>query len=319
MAHELEMNTNGTAKMFFTGTTPWHGLGTRLQKPPTVAEGIQAAGLDWTVRLDALQTADGRMTDHNATVRSTDNQVLGVVGPQYRPLQNVDAFQWFQPFLDAGAASLHTAGSLREGRRVWVLARLSGGPLEIAAGDVVERFILLSNSHDGTLAVRVGFTPIRVVCANTLAMAHGSDASKLIRIKHTESCQANLAAVRSVMDAANSQFEATADQYRKLARAGVSRADVKKYIRQVFEVKDDAETSTRLANMMADVLRLCEGGRGNATPAVRGTLWAAYNGVTEFLGTAAGRNQDSRLNSLWFGESANANRRALELALAMAA
>jgi hypothetical protein len=82
-------------------------------------------------------------------------------------LQNKDAFAWFQPFLDAREAALHTAGSLRQGSRIWVLAKLNRDPLVIAEGDEVEKFLLLSHGHDGSLAVRCGFTPVRVVCANT--------------------------------------------------------------------------------------------------------------------------------------------------------
>ena len=94
--------------------------------------------------------------------------MLGIVGPRFAVLQNKDAFGWFQPFLDAKEAALHTAGSLRGGSRIWVLAKLNRDPLVIAAGDEVEKFILLSHGHDGRLAVRGGFTPIRVVCQNTL-------------------------------------------------------------------------------------------------------------------------------------------------------
>ena len=311
MAHQIE-------NMLYVGATPWHKLGTRLEAPPTVADGIRAAGLDWTVRLDPLQTADGRVTDHNATVRSTDNKVLGVVGPQYRPLQNVDAFGFFDAFLAAGAADLHTAGSLCEGRRVWVLAKIRRDPLVIAAGDEVESYILLSNSHDGTLAVRVGFTPIRVVCANTLAMAHTDGAGKLIRVRHTAAMRDNLDAIRNVMDAAHQQFTATAEQYRRLASRHINQADVRRYVKQVFGVKEEDALSTRMSNILADVERCFTTGRGNDLPAVRGTLWTAYNAVTEYLSYGRGASADSRLNSLWFGDSANVSKAAFEAALAMA-
>lgn len=99
MAHQIE-------SMLYVGATPWHKLGTRLDAPPTVADGIRAAGLDWTVRLDPLQTADGAAVDAFATRRDSDGKVLGVVGPQYRPLQNVDAFGFFDAFL--AAPPLHT-------------------------------------------------------------------------------------------------------------------------------------------------------------------------------------------------------------------
>src|SRR5205823_12189648 len=100
--------------------------------------------------------------------------------------------------------------------------------------------------HDGSLAVRCGFTPVRVVCANTLAMAHGDDASKLIRVKHTKDVLENLANVREVMDLANQQFEATAEQYRRLARKSINQDDLRKYVRRVLKIEDDRQASTRL-------------------------------------------------------------------------
>jgi phage/plasmid-like protein (TIGR03299 family) len=230
----------------------------------------------------------------------------------------MDAFAWFQPFLDAREAALHTAGSLKSGSRICVLAKLKREPLVIAEGDEVEKFILLSHGHDGSLAVRCGFTPIRVVCQNTLSMAHGSDASKLIRLKHTKDVLENLANVREVMDLANQEFEATAEQYRRLARKSINRDDLRKYVKKVFKVEDDREAGSRLRNLMEDITRLAETGRGNDLPSIRGTYWSAYNGVSEWLTYSRGRNNDSRLNSLWFGASAVANRHALAVALDMA-
>ena len=207
---------------------------------------------------------------HRAVRRTSDSKVLGVVGPRYAPLQNQDAFDWFQPFLDAKEAALHTAGSLRGGSRIWVLAKLNRDPLVIAQGDEVEKFILLSHGHDGSLAVRAGFTPIRVVCQNTLSMAHGSDASKLIRVKHTKDVLENLANIREVMDLANAEFEATAEQYRLLARKSINQADLRKYVKRVLKVEDE-EGSTRSKNIMEEIVGLAEAGRGNDLPSVRGT------------------------------------------------
>ena len=206
MAHELET-------LAYFGGLPWHRLGTALEEGDLYdwPSASKKAGLDWEVELVPLVTADTQaQVTHRAVRRRSDARVLGVVGPRYATLQNKDAFGWFQPFLDAREAALHTAGSLRNGSRVWVLARLNRDPLVIAEGDEVEKFILLSHGHDGSLAVRCGFSPIRVVCANTLAMAHGSNASKLIRLKHTKDVLENLANVREIMDLANAEFEATA-------------------------------------------------------------------------------------------------------------
>jgi phage/plasmid-like protein (TIGR03299 family) len=313
MAHEIET-------MAYFGQLPWHGLGTALEEGDLYdwQSASKKAGLDWSVDLVPLITADTQAkVAHRAVRRSTDNKVLGVVGPRFAPLQNRDAFGWFQPFLDAKEAALHTAGSLRGGSRIWVLAKLNRDPLVIAQGDEVEKYVLLSHGHDGSLAVRAGFTPIRVVCQNTLSMAHGSDGSKLIRVKHTKDVLENLANIREIMDAANADFEATAEQYRLLARKSINQADLRKYVQRVLKVEEE-NPSTRSLNIVEEIVRLAETGRGNDLPSIRGTLWAGYNGVSEYLTYNRGRSEDNRLNSLWFGDSLNTNRYALEVALEMA-
>jgi phage/plasmid-like protein (TIGR03299 family) len=312
MPHEIET-------MAFFQETPWHGLGTALHEDDLYdwPKTCEKSGLAWDVELVPLVTTDTQATvTHKAVRRMTDGRMLGVVGPRFCALQNKDAFAWFQPFLDAKEATLHAAGSLRHGSRIWVLAKMNRDPLVIAEGDEVEKFILLSHGHDGSLAVRVGFTPVRVVCANTLSMAHASDTSKLIRLKHTKDVKTNLANIREVMDVANAEFEATAEQYRLLARKSINQADLRHYVKRVFQVEE--ESSTRLKNIMEEIVGLAEAGRGNTLPSVSGTLWTAYNGVSEWLSYQRGRNQGNRLNSLWFGDSANLNRRALETALNMA-
>jgi len=314
MPHEVET-------MAFAGATPWHGLGTPLTEADLYDWPVACdkAGLAWDVELATLVTADTQSpVAHKAVRRTSDGRVLGVVGPRFCVLQNRDAFQWFQPFLEAKEAALHTAGALRHGSRVWVLAKLNRDPLVIAAGDEVEKYLLLSHGHDGSLAIRVGFSPIRVVCANTLALAHGSDASKLIRVRHSKSLHENLANIREVMDVANQEFEATAEQYRLLARKDINQADLRKYVRRVLKADEKEEVSTRTENQIEAIIRLCESGRGNTLPSVRNTLWTAYNGVSEWLGYERGRSQQSRLDSLWFGDSANLNRQALQIALDLA-
>jgi phage/plasmid-like protein (TIGR03299 family) len=210
---------------------------------------------------------------------------------------------------------------------VWVLARINRAPSVIVAkaDDVVQKYILLSNSHDGTMAVRVGFTPIRVVCANTLAMAHGDSASKLIRIRHTAKAVASLEALRDVMNLANQQFEATAEQYRKLATCDINSADLAKYVCRVFSPTladsddEDVMKKAESSRVLASVTKLFENGRGNDLPGVRGTMWAAYNAVTEYMAYERGGDRDVRLDRLWFQSGVTTNRRALDLALKLAA
>lgn len=315
MAHEIEST-------FFVGETPWHGLGQRLIEAPDVKTALVAAGLDWSVKTVPLFTAEGAKVPAKATVRESDNRVLGVVGDRYTPLQNVEAFSFFDPFVQSGLVTLETAGSLRDGQRIWILARITeNSDTQIIGEDAVRKFLMLSNSHDGTLAVRVGFTPVRIVCANTLAMAHGDANSALIRIKHSSSVKTNLDSLRDTINVANRAFEATAERYRLLAQKQINRADLEKYVKTVLDVKTDAdgEISTRAQNQVDSVIDLFDRGRGQDLPGVKGTLWAAYNAVTEFVSHESTENVDKRYQSLWFGQNAKRNEIALNEALTLAA
>ena len=322
--HEIEINQTGTASCFFVGEPAWHRLGTVFPEGTVldIPTAIKAAGLDWSVRLQPLHMKyDGQEMPVRgyATVRDTDRAVLGVVGHTYRPLQNIDAFRWFQPFLDSGDAAIEAAGSLRGGKRVWVLARLNRDPIEVVKGDEIRKYVLLSNGHDGLMAIRAGFTGVRTVCANTLAEAHASDASRLLRIRHTANAVKTLEEVREIMNLADREFTATAEQYKALARKGVSVEDLKNYVRKVFQPKvtlneiPEEEQSERL---LGKIIPLFEQGRGNDMPGVRGTLWGAYNAVNEYLGYERG-NDANRLDSMWFGDSARLNQKAFQTALRM--
>lgn len=318
MAHEIEQ-VGGKARMFFVDQLPWHGLGQELTGNPTVGEAIAAGGLDWEVELVPLVTADrSQAAPARAVRRVGDEQVLGVVGRGYHALQNRAAFQFFQPFLDAGLATLHTGGSLSGGRKVWLLARIEREPLVVGPDDEVRKFVLLSNSHDGTTSVRVGFTPIRVVCANTLALAHGGAGGRLIRVRHTRQLQGNLDALREVMDLADREFAATAEQFRFLAGRHISRSDLDAYVRWVFGITTETPNGQQ-KRILGSVERLFETGRGSELATAKGKWWGAYNAVTEFLAYERGRGQDTRLGSLWFGDSARRNADALAAAVTLAA
>lgn len=322
--------------MFYVNEVPWHGLGHRFLEPPTdIDAAIIAAGLDWEVGRKRLACVDidpeteaeilGHKVDHFATYRKDTGDVLGVVGKVYRPLQNRTAFASFQPFLDSGEATLETAGSLFGGKRVWVLAKLNRDNAVIVGEDEIAKFILLSHGHDGSLAIHYGLTPVRVVCANTEAMARSSKGSTLLKIRHTAAAPKTLEEVTSIINVADARFEATVEQYRYLASKVINTADLERYVRIVAGVaetdleKPRIELSTRMRNKVARIVELTETGHGNDLPKVRGTWWAAYNGYTQHLATEAGRNPESRLNQLWFGNAANENVGALETALEMAA
>lgn len=324
MAHEIE-------NMMYVGERPWHGLGKELPEAPNTADAIRLAGLDWTVRTEPLFLADGRKASHLATVRESDNAILGVVGPAYHPLQNVEAFSFFDPFVESGAAKLETAGSLRNGKRVWVLAKV-GHDVAVSGDDTVRRYLLLSNAHDGTLAARVGFTPTRVVCANTLAVAHDSKASQLLRIMHTKNIVENLEAVQEIVNLANATFEASLEQYKFLASREVNQKDLERYVRNVFGTKTSRTRSRdeegkvvvqeldelRGEKILPIVTSLFESGLGQDLPGARGTWWGAYNAATEYITHQRGPDRERRLENAWYGQGAALNRRALDLATQLA-
>ena len=310
MAHEIE-------SMMYTGATPWHGLGTMIKYAPTIEEALVASGLNWNVALKTM-TLEGSsivVPNQRAAVRDSDNKILGVVGDRYNVLQNKEAFEWFRPFLDSGLATLETAMSLRGGSRVAILAKLAGNPMVIAKGDEVEKYILLYHSHDGSLMAGAGLTPIRVVCANTLKLAQNDMRSQLIKFKHTQSLHLNLDRVREIINTSNNRFEATAEQYRMLANKGIDAFSLKKYVNTVFDTVEKEDGSN--SKILEKIIPLFEKGKGNDLASIRGTYWAAYNAVTEYLGYQSGRSQDTRLNSLWLGAGSDVNQHALNTALEM--
>lgn len=311
MAHQIE-------EMMYVGATPWHNLGNRfIEAPKTLEEAMVAAGLNWTVSTKKIYLDDGRSVPAMATVRDSDNSILGVVGTNYKPLQNKNAFDFFNPFIESGMATIETAGSLMQGKRVWVQAKISSDVDVVKGNDIIERYILLSNSHDGTMAVRAGFTPQRVVCQNTLTMAHHNGESQLIRIKHSQKVEENLEAVGRIMNLANNAFETTLQQYKLLANKDINSKDLEKYVKMVFKLDEENENSGK--RLLNNIIPLFEVGRGNDMPEIKGTLWAAYNSISEYLQYEKGSDEQVRLNNLWFGQSKTTLERALELAVSMAA
>ena len=333
MAHEFESG-------FMVGEPAWHGLGNLIPKDKrlTIKEAIESAGLTWEVGLLPLQIASSpetvklkmanRGVRANCVYRKSDNSILGVVGPGYTPYQNYELFDWFKPFIDSGEAEFHTAGSLKEGRVVWALAQLQRKAMEIAKGDSVKKFLLLSNSHDGTHAIRVGFTPIRVVCANTLAAAFSAKDSNLIRAKHRKNVSTSMDKIRETINIVDAKFEATAEQFRYLAAHNFNQKDLEKYVEIVWrngkppkvdEKGVEEGLSTRSQNQLAEVFRLLEEGHGHDIKAIANTWWAAYNAVAEYLSyESSARSAENRVTSLWFGQNQIKNQFAFHAALTMA-
>jgi phage/plasmid-like protein (TIGR03299 family) len=362
MAHEL----NSSKDMFYVGETPWHGLGTKLEGRPTSEDAIKAANLDWEVSYkplfagtyayegtEAPQAVPGnQLVSHRATFKVGTGEILGVVGPNWHVYQNREAFKFFDPFIVSGQAAYETAGQLRGGKRVWILAEITGDPLVIVpkADDVIRRYILLSNAHDGTRAIFCGYTPIRVVCANTLSASVDSADSALLKVRHTKKAAEVVNNIGDSMNLINQTFEMTAKMYRELAAKGCDEATLKKYVNLVFAPrrvakavatknaadlfvertiakaldKGEAHEETGLAAeelrslVYPKIAELFEGGRGNDLPGVKGTLWAAYNSISEYIVHERGKDAASRLDGAWFGHGKVQNQRALKVGMELA-
>jgi phage/plasmid-like protein (TIGR03299 family) len=343
MSHGLDIKKDGTASMFSVGEVPWHRLGRVLKNAPkTGAEAIKEAGLDWEVNLyktEGCYQLNGQNMripcDTRMVMREDTHTKLAEVGPRWTPLQNIEAFEWFNPFVENGQCSFETAGALYDGRRIWIMAKLNRDPMVIVGEDTVNKYLMLANNHDDKRSARVVLTPQRVVCQNTLAMAFDNSATKFLSVRHSDKIRDNLDKVREIVDTANAQFEATAEQYRELARRQISETELKKYVKLVFKKSKEDETEEEVeeveetdAATVEDakkdarkienkIIPLFEGGRGQQLAGVKGTWWAAYQAINEHLNWVHGRSVDARLDNLWFGQNSKLNSKALDMALKM--
>ncbi len=185
MAHDI-------GQMFYFHEKPWHGLGQRVAQPATMEEALAAGGLDWTVRLVPIVPAgeDETAIEHRLAVVRDDqkpgapDRVVGVVHPGFKPLQNRDGAKMFDALVGPGSRVYHTGGYLRHGEVIWLLARLPKD-IQVGGNDPVEPYLLFTNSHDGSVAIDIRLTTVRVVCRNTLSIALSHQATgKVFRCAH---------------------------------------------------------------------------------------------------------------------------------------
>jgi phage/plasmid-like protein (TIGR03299 family) len=317
-----------------SGERPWHGLGRVVPGRLATAEALAAAGLDWDVDLHPVFAEVPGLgpveTSHRATVRSSDGRVLGVVGPDYVPLQNRDAFGVIDPIVTTGEAVWETAGSLHGGKAVWALAKL---PAEIVVRrpggvrDEVRTYLLVTNRHDGYSAAQIKLTPIRVVCQNTLSAALRGGA---YRVTHVGDPAGRVRMATEALGLANSLTAELAEAYQAMADRAMTEDERLAYFRRCLrqsvapegasEGEDveqaAAQAAEALPRRLTRLLELSEAGRG--AELARGTLWGAYNAVTELADHAtAYRTADARDLAVLTGGYGNLKGRALTNALAL--
>lgn len=332
MARKLG-TTLGAPQVFHYGQKPWHGVGTELRRPRTAAEAIKTAGLDWEVKTEPLYLKDGvHVADYQAIVRDIGGtrHVFGITSQRYKPLQNQGSFTFFDPIVQAGKATYHAAGSTGLGERVWLLVRLPG-ELKVLGKDQVEKYLLLVNSHTGKQALRMLFTPVRLACENTLMTAlDGTKASEGVFIRHMGNLSTKQAEAQRLLAEAEQYYGRLLPLFNALARRQVSRREVTTYVTRLIPTPAGHGPSTRIENIRKALEILFHTGAGNSEPGIRGSAWALYNAVTEFvthkrttrptLTTDQGPEVDevsSRLASSWFGSGARLAVKAFQEALAL--
>lgn len=328
MPHEID-TTTGRAAAMFVGTPAWHGLGTVIEKAATSRDAIKLAGLDWTVEQWPLHATDPdswntvNAADHLANVRTDTKSVLGVVGKGYHVFQNREAFDFFDSIVGDKLAMYETAGSLKGGRRVWMLASI---PKEYRAGrdDLIKPYVLLVNSHDGSTALRMIPTTIRVVCQNTLNLALSHAGSEGIAIRHRPSLDDRVREARQKLGVIAARFDQFDDELHAMLNTAMTGSRLNDY----FDDLLPSAGTDRQEKSRVETLAAFNGNFENETntlPGVRGTAWAAYNAVSEwadhqrkFRGKSAQAKAENRLSSVWFGASNTLKQRAYRSALELA-
>ncbi len=231
--------------MMFVREVPWHGLGKQLTTPPSSKEAIVAAGLDWKVNSNPIYDADGNeISGFKANTRDIDNKVLGVVGKKYKIVQNSDAFDFTDSLLDDGMV-YETAGSLNEGKKIWLLGKM---PETKILNDDIEPYVCFVNSHDGTGAIKVCMTPVRVVCNNTLNFAL-STAKRMWSTIHVGNMESKLAEARETLGLITNYMDSLNLDCEKMAGHKMSDAEFEAIFDELYPVDPDEDSKRRVENI----------------------------------------------------------------------
>jgi phage/plasmid-like protein (TIGR03299 family) len=325
MVHNL-MND----RMAFVGSPPWHRLGQQVEKRVTSDEMLKAAGLDWQVHKRPAIGAriikergsnppiyDRYFLQRDPIEHETDGPVLGVVSHGYEVLQNNEAFGFFEPLISSETCHYEAAGALGNGERVWVQVRVDG-LIEVSATDTVGKFFLLSNSHDGRGSVSLRFTPIRVVCQNTLnlAMKGGED---LVKIRHSRNMRDRLSneQVATLLKVISETFSAAEKQFRKLAATKTTPEIRERLLGDLFPPSEKQKQSGELP-LRWSMIDVALSDNRVSPKDTRDSLWGLYNAITrteDYRQPAQERGPEERLNRVWFGSSADIKVKALQRAV----
>ena len=312
MGHNLNFNeTNQEYSFFSVKERAWHGLGKIVEQYPTSAEAIRYAGLDYTVEKRPLYTTAGdeytnsainhdmvvpatsvKVPNYFATVRNDNDAVLGVVGKDYQIVQNVDAFAFFDAIVGEGDGMLYeTAGALGKGERIFITAKLPGY-IRVGKADFIDKYLFLTTSHDGFGSITAAFTPVRVVCNNTLnaAMRNHTNA---IKIRHTASANDRLKQAHTLMGISNTMADEMQDIFNHWSTVRITDQEVKKLIQVAMVPNKETlnnlmagktgELSSVYTNMVDKVYAYAMSSPTQQMDTTAGTVFGAYNAITGYF------------------------------------
>ena len=316
MSHELEI-INGEAQMAYAGETPWHGLGKKVPSDLTPEQMLQAAGLDWTVEaipayaeIGGVQTEIGRQ----ALVRSSDNKLLDVITDDWEPCQNQEAFEFFDEYVRAGDMDMETAGSLKDGQIVWALARVKES-FELPGEDRVDAYLHFTNPHKYGKSLDVRFTPIRVVCNNTLTLSLSRKSKNMVKISHRRKFDPD--AAKEALGIAKEKLHTYENMARFLGSKRYTTETAEEYFKRIFPMlTNDEDKKEELSRNAAEAMVIKDTQPGAEKG--EGSMWQLFNTVTFMTDHVIGRNADNRLYSAWYGPNRNLKTKALETAIEMA-
>jgi phage/plasmid-like protein (TIGR03299 family) len=308
--------------MAYYGKEPWHGLGTQVPKDLRAEEMIWAAGLDWKVELRPARGAreinrKGEFSRYEVVRVPRPNTkesevLLGVVSRRYQPLQNVEAFEFFDPIVGEGKAHFETAGAIGEGQRIWVMTKMPEA-MKIVRGDECFKYLLLSNSHSGDSSVIVKFTTVRVVCQNTLMLAM-EDGQKAYRVRHSKQMQFKLDELAGFMAITQKVFLNAEALFKQLAKIQMKDGRLEHYFESVFPRSPAQKKKGDKPARWGYLQEIFETEEDLQIRGVQGTLWAAYNTITRFEDYKQPQQEeqpDQRLERVLFGGGADTKLKAL--------
>lgn len=322
MAHQIE-------HMAYIGATPWHGLGSRLTEKQPLEVWQREAGMDWQIQESPVHFKTGAIghlssiysfPEQKVLYRSDTKAALSVVSNRYQVVQPREVLEFYRDLTEVSGYELETAGVLKGGKKFWALAR-TGQSVELKGNDLVNGYLLLATSCDGTLATTATPTTVRVVCNNTLTIAVNG-ASRAIKVPH--STRFDPQSVKKQLGIAVSQWDDFMYRMRKLAERKVQWSEAMGFF---MDVLCDTRPHDAIPNVlpnkraMEKVQSLYEGrGRGADLDSARGTAWGLLNAVTEYVDhERRAMSSEYRLDSAWFGQGAAIKQRALDSVLRLVA